>query len=175
MFLRPRPLLTCVKPAALIRIALAFSALETANLLISNCSRESLSCPFKGFCFSYLCWHLKDCGGRKLSGMSKKKKKKILLELLNWVLPNVSAKGRQLFFFKTRNVWSKMCNIFNNLTYIKFSWNLNDSGLFHLTLCPYMFTNIGNALFKIIGTILSHFKSSMLLFSFWHILVKWKF
>jgi hypothetical protein len=36
--------------------------------------RKNLNCPFKGFCLSYLCWHLKNCGGRKLSGMSKKKK-----------------------------------------------------------------------------------------------------
>ena len=68
--------------------------------------RKNLNCPFKGFCLSYLCWHLKNCGGRKLSGMSKKKKRK--LELLNWVFPKVSAKGRQLFFFNLGNVWNKI-------------------------------------------------------------------
>lgn len=115
-----------------------FPQLKQQILLISNCSGENLSCPFKGFCFSYLCWHLKDCGGRKLSGMSKKKKKS--LELLNWVFPNVSAKGRQLFFFNVRNVWRKMCNILNNLTYIKFSWNLNYTSfplLFCVRICIY--------------------------------------
>lgn len=144
-----------------------FPTVETANLLISNCSRENLSCPFKGFCFSYLCWHLKDCGGRKLSGMSKKKKKR--LELLYRVFPNVSAKGRQLFFFK-REMFGANCNV-NNLTYIKFSRNLNHSRLFHLSFCVHICIYKHWKHFKIIGTILSHFKNNTLFFS-WHILVK---
>lgn len=136
----------------------AFSTVGTANLLISSCSRENLSCPFKGFCFSCLCWHLKDCGGRKLSGMSKKKKK--LLELLNWVFPNVSAKGRQLFF-NHGNGWNQMCNILSNLTYIKFSWNLNYR-LFDLSCVYIVFSNIENTFLKIISTTSWRFKSNTL-------------
>lgn len=76
------------------------NTVETASLLISHCSRKNLSCPFKGFCFFSICvgiWKIVEA-----ENFLECQKKKKLLELLKWVFPNVSAKGRQLFFLKEK-------------------------------------------------------------------------
>lgn len=78
------------------------NTVETASLLISHCSRKNLSCPFKGFCFFLFVLAFERLWRQKTFWNVKKKKKKKLLELLKWVFPNVSAKGRQLFFLKEK-------------------------------------------------------------------------
>lgn len=162
--------------AAVTLLECAFSTVETANLFISYCSRKTRAVPLRGSAFSICVGIWKIVEAENFLECQKKKKK--LLGLLNWVFPNVSAKGRQLFFFKREKCLEQnVYNVLNNRICIKFSWNLNHNKSFYVSFCGVIihnvFANTENTFFKIIETILLHFKSNML-FLPWDIVVKLK-
>lgn len=93
-------------------------------------------CPFKGPCLSWLCWHLKDCGGRKLSGMSHthKKCRNSQIEYFRlWAL-----RGASYYLFLTKEMFG--AKIQSGLTCVKFSWNLNSVLSFYVILSMNVYT-----------------------------------
>lgn len=76
----------------------AFFIVGLAYLLVLNCPGEKTwAAPLRVFAFPICVGIWKIVEAENFLECPKKKKKK-KLELLNWVFPKVSAKGRQLFF-----------------------------------------------------------------------------